>query len=166
MRSLSGFQGDICPSTCSTAAARSWRKAVRSVVWSASTVADQRVPMVGPCRVVRWRGAAGSEDIFGITLLGPQRRHAQLQWRQHVVQRLGHALRHGAAAAHTHDGAVRHQAAADTLAVLSRAADEVVCLRAPADFMAVGAWYEDFPQVTDDEVRACLRRAAPGAPPA
>lgn len=57
-------------------------------------------------------------------------------------------------------------AAADTLAALSRAADEVVCLQAPADFVAVGAWYEDFPQVTDDEVRACLRRAAPGAPPA
>lgn len=57
-------------------------------------------------------------------------------------------------------------AAADTLAALSRAADELVCLQAPADFMAVGAWYEDFPQVTDDEVRACLRRAAPEAPPA
>lgn len=57
-------------------------------------------------------------------------------------------------------------AAADTLAALSRVADEVVCLHAPADFMAVGAWYEDFPQVTDDEVLACLRRAAPGAPPA
>lgn len=57
-------------------------------------------------------------------------------------------------------------AAADALAALSRAADEVVCLQAPADFMAVGAWYEEFPQVSDEEVRTCLRRAAPGAPPA
>lgn len=35
-------------------------------------------------------------------------------------------------------------------------ADEVVCVETPDDFQAVGAWYEDFSQTTDDEVRALL----------
>lgn len=41
-------------------------------------------------------------------------------------------------------------------------ADEVVVLRSPRDFQAVGAWYRDFGQVGDEEVRALLA-AAPGA---
>lgn len=41
---------------------------------------------------------------------------------------------------------------------LRRLADEVVCLRTPEPFLAVGAWYEDFEQNTDDEVTALLRR--------
>ncbi len=35
-------------------------------------------------------------------------------------------------------------------------ADAVVCLVAPRPFGAVGRWYADFGQVTDDEVRAAL----------
>ena len=35
-------------------------------------------------------------------------------------------------------------------------ADEVVCLATPADFMAVGYHYDDFAQVPDSEVLACL----------
>lgn len=38
---------------------------------------------------------------------------------------------------------------------LGREAD-VVCLLAPPSFSAVGAWYERFPQVSDDEVQRCL----------
>ena len=34
--------------------------------------------------------------------------------------------------------------------------DEVVCLHAPRDFDAVGRWYEDFSQITDEEVRELL----------
>jgi putative phosphoribosyl transferase len=34
--------------------------------------------------------------------------------------------------------------------------DEVVCLRTPAMFRAVGQWYDDFSQTTDDEVLDCL----------
>jgi predicted phosphoribosyltransferase len=34
--------------------------------------------------------------------------------------------------------------------------DEVVCAVAPAPFHAVGDWYEDFSQTTDDEVRELL----------
>ena len=41
--------------------------------------------------------------------------------------------------------------------------DDVVCLRTPRDFYAVGAWYNDFTQVTDAEVEALLRRR-PGQP--
>ena len=35
-------------------------------------------------------------------------------------------------------------------------ADEVVCLLTPSGFQAVGQYYEDFDQVTDDEVIALL----------
>lgn len=37
--------------------------------------------------------------------------------------------------------------------------DEVVCLVTPEQFFAVGQWYEDFSEVTDDEVRDLLERA-------
>jgi putative phosphoribosyl transferase len=38
-------------------------------------------------------------------------------------------------------------------------ADDVVCLRIPRPFSAVGLWYEDFGQTTDAEVIALLRAA-------
>lgn len=40
---------------------------------------------------------------------------------------------------------------------LSEDVDEVVCLRRPNSFEAVGCWYEDFREVSDDEVRSALR---------
>jgi putative phosphoribosyl transferase len=49
-------------------------------------------------------------------------------------------------------------AAADTCADLSSEVDEVVCAATPEPFMAVGAWYSDFEQTSDDEVRELLRR--------
>ena len=48
--------------------------------------------------------------------------------------------------------------AADSVALLEDAADEVVVLEKPLWFSAVGQWYEDFGQTTDDEVRALLAR--------
>ena len=39
-------------------------------------------------------------------------------------------------------------------------ADEVVCLGAPAWFVAVGEWYVDFRQTTDEEVEAALAAGA------
>jgi putative phosphoribosyl transferase len=39
---------------------------------------------------------------------------------------------------------------------LSAEADEVVCLSAPPSFRAVGEWYGDFRQLTDDDVDATL----------
>ncbi|HZQ79009.1 MAG TPA: phosphoribosyltransferase family protein [Acidimicrobiia bacterium] len=40
-------------------------------------------------------------------------------------------------------------------------ADEVVCVRAPDQFLAVGQAYDDFDPTTDDEVRAVLEALAP-----
>jgi erythromycin esterase-like protein/predicted phosphoribosyltransferase len=42
---------------------------------------------------------------------------------------------------------------------LRKIADEVVCLATPERLGAVGAWYEDFSQTTDEEVRELLARA-------
>jgi len=50
--------------------------------------------------------------------------------------------------------------AAETCADMERVADEVVCVRKPEPFYAVGAWYEDFAQTTDQEVRDLLAQAA------
>ncbi|MBU3664421.1 MAG: phosphoribosyltransferase [Chthoniobacterales bacterium] len=58
-------------------------------------------------------------------------------------------------------GAARIIAAApvgsvDAVAALDQDADEVVVLETPEWFSAVGQWYEDFGQTSDDEVRALL----------
>jgi putative phosphoribosyl transferase len=39
--------------------------------------------------------------------------------------------------------------------------DETVCALTPEPFYAVGQWYRDFSQTTDDEVRALLEQANP-----
>ncbi len=44
----------------------------------------------------------------------------------------------------------------DTCDMLAGQADEVNCPLRPHDFEAVGQWYEDFAQTTDEEVRALL----------
>jgi putative phosphoribosyl transferase len=38
--------------------------------------------------------------------------------------------------------------------------DDIVCARTPEPFYAVGLWYEDFSQTTDEEVHDLLERAA------
>jgi putative phosphoribosyl transferase len=43
---------------------------------------------------------------------------------------------------------------------LSRTADEVICVEIPAWFHAVGEWYDDFTQTTDEQVIALLEQAA------
>jgi putative phosphoribosyl transferase len=43
---------------------------------------------------------------------------------------------------------------------LRGACDQLVCLEVPEPFFAVGEWYRDFSQTSDDEVIALLRRAA------
>ena len=49
---------------------------------------------------------------------------------------------------------------------IAGAADELVCVHTPRDFYAIGQFYADFSQATDDEVIACLDRAAAPASPA
>jgi putative phosphoribosyl transferase len=46
--------------------------------------------------------------------------------------------------------------ARETCERLSRLADRVVCLAMPEPFSAVGQWYDDFSQTTDEEVREAL----------
>jgi predicted phosphoribosyltransferase len=50
--------------------------------------------------------------------------------------------------------------ARDTCAELSAIADEVVCARMPEPFSAVGQWYLNFDQTTDEEVQELLRNHA------
>jgi predicted phosphoribosyltransferase len=48
----------------------------------------------------------------------------------------------------------------DTCHELALLADDVVCLQAPRAFSAVGQWYEDFTQTSDEEVESLLGEAA------
>jgi predicted phosphoribosyltransferase len=49
--------------------------------------------------------------------------------------------------------------ARETCELLAEDADDVICLCQPENFQAVGFWYEDFTQTTDDEVCALVRLA-------
>src|SRR5581483_59852 len=56
--------------------------------------------------------------------------------------------------------AVRLRSAArESCAELDAEADEVVCASTPTPFGGVGAWYDDFSQTTDEEVRTLLTLA-------
>jgi putative phosphoribosyl transferase len=48
-------------------------------------------------------------------------------------------------------------AASDVCVDFNELADEVICVETPARFGGVGAWYGDFPQVTDEQVRQILK---------
>ncbi|MGH9264942.1 MAG: phosphoribosyltransferase [Acidimicrobiales bacterium] len=48
--------------------------------------------------------------------------------------------------------------AAETCRELAAEADEVVCAHTPVGFHAVGQWYDDFSETTDDDIRAVLAR--------
>jgi predicted phosphoribosyltransferase len=52
--------------------------------------------------------------------------------------------------------------ARETCAELEQEADAVICARTPDPFYAVGIWYEDFSQTTDEEVHDLLETAAQG----
>jgi predicted phosphoribosyltransferase len=58
--------------------------------------------------------------------------------------------------------------AEDTCEALRRDADEVVCAAMPQPFRAVGLWYQEFPQTSDDEVHQLLEQSrrprAPSSP--
>jgi putative phosphoribosyl transferase len=45
---------------------------------------------------------------------------------------------------------------------LAAVADDVVCVREPLSFLAVGEWYVDFSQTTDEEVLRLLSQHLPG----
>ncbi len=52
-------------------------------------------------------------------------------------------------------------APAESIETLRSEADEIVCLETPEDFFAVGQFYRDFHQVSDDEVREILAKEQP-----
>jgi putative phosphoribosyl transferase len=51
-------------------------------------------------------------------------------------------------------------AAAETCDEFRAEVDEIICAVTPRPFHAVGLWYDDFSQTTDEEVRELLARAA------
>jgi predicted phosphoribosyltransferase len=51
--------------------------------------------------------------------------------------------------------------ARESCRAMDEVADEVVCARMPEPFYAVGLWYEDFDQTTDEEVRGLLAASPP-----
>jgi predicted phosphoribosyltransferase len=54
--------------------------------------------------------------------------------------------------------------AAQACRALDQVADEVVCAMVPEPFTAVGLWYQNFEQTSDDEVRRLLAAAAAHPP--
>ena len=96
-----------------------------------------------------YRGDRGPLDVTGRTVIlvddglatGATMRVAALALRAQAPRRLVIAV---------------PVATARTCKELRADADEVVCAHTPRPFLAVGAWYEDFGQTTDDEVRALL----------
>jgi putative phosphoribosyl transferase len=48
----------------------------------------------------------------------------------------------------------------ETIAELKGLAVKVISLQVPLGFLAVGEWYDDFTQTTDDEVTSLLRRSS------
>ncbi len=51
----------------------------------------------------------------------------------------------------------------ETARALAAEVDELVCLATPARLVAIGLWYDEFRQVSDEAVVALLQRAARGA---
>lgn len=51
--------------------------------------------------------------------------------------------------------------ALETCSEFRAVADDVVCAVTPEPFFAVGSWYQDFAQTTDEEVRELLARSRP-----
>jgi predicted phosphoribosyltransferase len=51
-------------------------------------------------------------------------------------------------------------ASPDTCEALRAEADDVICTMTPEPFFAVGHWYDDFTQTTDEEVHDLLARGA------
>ena len=55
-------------------------------------------------------------------------------------------------------------AAPETCAAMRELVDEIVCAATPEPFLAVGMWYEDFSETSDEQVRELLAMAAQALP--
>lgn len=104
-------------------------------------------------RVHRFRGARPRADVHGKVVIvvddglatGSTARAALTSLRQQGAQRLVLAV---------------PVASADSLQTLEDVADDVVCPHALTDFWAVGMWYDDFRQTSDQDVVDLLARSA------
>lgn len=104
-----------------------------------------------------YRGQSPAPDLHGRTVIvvddglatGATMHAALLGIRQQQPARLVMAVPVGAA---------------DSCDALQGVADEVVCVAMPEPFRAVGLWYRQFPQTSDDEVRTLLEDARVHAP--
>jgi putative phosphoribosyl transferase len=79
---------------------------------------------------------------------------------------IGYVQRHGAEAVVVAVPCASTRAAYEAKTLLQREGDRFVCPLVDADFRAVGAYYREFPQVTDEQardvLRAALERTLPG----
>jgi predicted phosphoribosyltransferase len=105
-------------------------------------------------RDVQYRGGRNAPDVRDrIVILvddglatGSSMQAAVLALRRHAPARIVVAVPVGAE---------------ETCDRLRRFADEVVCVATPEPFNAVGLWYDDFSQTSDEEVTRLLAAAAP-----
>ena len=95
--------------------------------------------------------------------------HSSLEFRDHTVILIDDGLATGASMRAAVAG-LRSQnparvviavpaAAPETCEAFKAEVDEVICAITPELFYGVGRWYEDFSQVTDEEVRVLLEEA-------
>ncbi|MCF7667711.1 MAG: phosphoribosyltransferase [Akkermansiaceae bacterium] len=104
-------------------------------------------------RELAYRGHAGAPEVKGRTVLLVDDGIATGSTMRAAVE----ALRLQGAAAIVVAVPV---AAADTCREIESTVDRLVTLMRPEVFGAVGHWYEQFPQVEDEEVREILEQAA------
>jgi predicted phosphoribosyltransferase len=118
----------------------------------AETLAAERMELGR--RIRRYRGNRPAPPVTGrVVILVDDglatgvTAHAALRWiREHRPARLVLAV---------------PVAAPQARDLLAPETDAVVCLSAPADFLAVGRWYQDFSQLTDEDVDDVLARFHP-----
>jgi predicted phosphoribosyltransferase len=125
--------------------------------------------------VIRWHGIPDSqiEAIAGQELAELQRREREYRQGRALTDlrgrtvilvddglATGSTMRAAVQAVRTHEPSRVVVAvpvgAPETCAELAALADEVVCARTPEPFSAVGLWYHDFSQTSDEEVRLLL----------
>jgi predicted phosphoribosyltransferase len=104
-------------------------------------------------RELLYRGDRAAPQVRGRTIIliddglatGSTMRAAVAALRQHEPKRIVVAVPVGAP---------------ETCAEFQQEADEAICALTPEPFYAVGTWYRDFSQTSDDEVRELLELAA------